>query len=336
MPTKISLSLAVLFSLSVATVFAISGARRIAAAPAKERFSPAQLVDALHAAFGKHHARAVHTKGVILEGTFTPDPAAAALTKAAHLQRTPSKVVVRFSDFTGLPDIPDNAPPANPRGLAVRFTLPDGQSTDLVGHSFDGFPTQTADQFRELLLAIAASGPGAAAPTALDRFLEAHPVARRFLTTQKTPASFATIAYFGVNAFRFTARDGSARYIRYQLEPIGGEQLLTGEQAAAQGARYLQDEVAARVAKASFAFRMYAQVADPGDAIDDPSIAWPAQRTRVPLGVLTVARLADNTAKADQALAFSPRNLLPGIETADPMLDFRARAYPISVEERRR
>src|SRR5207237_4782250 len=32
----------------------------------------AQLVDDLHTAFGKHHARAAHAKGVILEGSFTP------------------------------------------------------------------------------------------------------------------------------------------------------------------------------------------------------------------------------------------------------------------------
>ena len=135
-----------------------------------------------------------------------PDRHAKELTKAAHLQRTPSAVVLRFSDFTGLPEIPDNAGAANPRGIAIRFTLPDGTSTDIVGHSFDGFPTRNPDQFRDLLLAIAASGPGAPKPTALDRFLALHPVAKRFLTAQKTPASFATIGYFGVNAFQMTNR----------------------------------------------------------------------------------------------------------------------------------
>ena len=31
-------------------------------------------------------------------------------------------VIVRFSDFTGLPDIPDTEVKANPRGFAVRFS----------------------------------------------------------------------------------------------------------------------------------------------------------------------------------------------------------------------
>jgi len=166
--------------------------------------SPAQLVDALHAAFGDHHSRAVHAKGIILEGNFTPDAKAATLSKAFHLQKKTSKVTVRFSDFTGIPDIPDNSGLANPRGLAIKFEMEDGTSTDIISHSFNGFPTPNSDQFRELLLAISTSGPNATKPTDLDKFLATHPVAKTFLTTQKRPSSYAAISYFGVNSFKFT------------------------------------------------------------------------------------------------------------------------------------
>lgn len=296
--------------------------------------SPGQLVDAMHTAFGQHHARAVHAKGLILEGSFVPDPHAAALTKAVHLQKTASKVVVRFSDFTGLPDIPDNSGSANPRGIAIRFTLPDGTSTDIVGHSFDGFPTENSDQFRELLLAIASSGPTAAKPTAMDRFLGSHPVAKTFLTTQKTPASYATITYFGVNAFQFTNASGETRFARYQFAPVAGENLLTPAEMAQKGRDYLLEEIRTRVAAHAFAFDMYAQIAEPGDKVEDPSIAWPRTRRRVALGRLTVDRLASNTPEQDQALAFSPTNVVDGIVPADPMITFRGHAYPLSVKER--
>jgi catalase len=296
--------------------------------------SPAQLVDALHTAFGQHHARAVHAKGLILEGSFVPDPHAGALTKAVHVQKTASKVLIRFSDFTGLPDIPDNSGSANPRGIAIRFTLPDGTSTDIVGHSFDGFPTENPDQFRELLLAIASSGPTAAKPTPLDRFLGSHPVAKTFLTTQKTPASYATITYFGVNAFQFTNAAGKSRFVRYQFVPVSGEKLLTADEVAQKGATYLAEEIRARVAAHVFAFDMYAQLAEPGDKVEDPSIAWPSTRRRVALGRLTVERLASNTPEQDRALAFSPTNLVDGITPADPMITFRGHSYPISVKER--
>jgi catalase len=43
-------------------------------APPPTKSTPAELVDALHTAFGEHHARAVHTKGIFLEGSFEPDP----------------------------------------------------------------------------------------------------------------------------------------------------------------------------------------------------------------------------------------------------------------------
>ena len=86
----------------------------------KQQSNPSDLVYALHSAFGNHHSRAVHAKGVILTGIFTPSKDAAAITIAAHLQKQSSKIVIRYSDFTGIPDIPDNVGGANPRGLAGR------------------------------------------------------------------------------------------------------------------------------------------------------------------------------------------------------------------------
>jgi catalase len=293
--------------------------------PEALKSSPKDLVDALHTAFGDNHSRAVHAKGIILSGEFTPDPAAAALTRAAILQKTPSQVTVRFSDFTGIPTIPDNNPAANPRGLAIKFALPDGTVTDIVGHSFDGFPTQNSDQFRELLLAIGASGPGAAEPTALTRFLEAHPVAKTFLTTQKLPASYATVDYFGVNAFKFTNSSGASHFVRYQFLPVSGEQLLSKAEFAKAGNDYLQTELKERIAKRSIHFQLVAQVAEAGDKVEDPSIAWPVTRKKVSLGMIELQRLASNTPEQDKALSFSPNRIPDGIETADPMLDFRAK-----------
>jgi catalase len=297
--------------------------------------TPSQLVDALHSAFGTHPARAVHAKGIILEGDFTPSASAASLTTAAHLQKNRIAVTVRFSNFTGIPNIPDNIGLANPRGFAVKFRLPDGSTTDIVGHSFNGFPTPTSDQFRELLLAIAASGTDAERPTALDKFLQGHPIAKTFLTTQKTPVSFGTISYFGVNAFEFTNHAGVRHYVRYQFIPIAGEHLSTADEAANAGPNYLMDEIRSRVAKGPVEYQMYAQLAEAGDAVTDPSVAWPDSRRKVLLGTMAIRRLASNTQEQDRALAFSPSNVPAGIKTADPMLDFRSKAYPISVKGRR-
>src|SRR5205814_10459019 len=61
--------------------------------------TPAELVESMHSAFGYNHCRAVHAKGVIFQGEFTPDSHAKEITKAPHLQGPSSKVTVRFSEI---------------------------------------------------------------------------------------------------------------------------------------------------------------------------------------------------------------------------------------------
>jgi catalase len=321
----------VLWSLFSAAAFA---APATDGAAASDHATPRQLVEAIHGIFGEHHARAVHAKGIILEGTFTPDPAAARLTKAPHLQKEVSKVVVRFSDTTGLPQVPDEVADASPRGMAIKFKLPNGSVTDIVSHSYNGFPVATSDEFRTFLLAIPASGPEAPRPTPLEAFLGSHPAAQAFVTTQKIPASFAATRYYGVNSFKFTNAAGVSSFVRYQVVPGARESTLTAVQAAKKGPNYLIEDIQARVAKHPVTFQLFAQLAQAGDPIEDPSVAWPDTRKRVLLGKLEILQPGPSTPAADQALAYDPNNLPDGIEAADPMIRFRSRAYPFSVRER--
>ncbi len=305
------------------------------AAAAAEHENPAQLVAALHSAFGEHHVRAVHSKGIILEGRFAPTAEARKLSHSSLFAGATLPITVRFSDFTGLPDIPDTASAANPRGFAVKFHLADGVEADVVNHSFNGFPTANADEFAQLLRALGASGPDAPKPTALDRFLGSHPIAATFLTTQKpAPVSYASLAYFGVTAFAFTDAHDRRTFVRYRFVPKGGEHLLDADALRAKGPNYLQEEIAQHVAAGPFQFDWYAQVAGPGDIIDNPSIAWPEARRLVKLGTLTIDRLAPDQPAADKALLFLPSRVPAGIEPADPMIAIRSASYPISFGER--
>jgi catalase len=297
--------------------------------------APQQMVDALYSAFGDHHSRAVHAKGIMAIGAFEPTPEAADLSKASIFARGALPILVRFSDFTGIPEIPDTTGDANPRGFAIKFELPDGSSADIVAHSFNGFPTATSAEFRELLLAIGASGAGAAKPTALDRFLGSHPIARTFLTTQKPPPeSYATLSYFGVNAFAFTNAKGDRRFVRYRFVPVGGEATLTPARLSAMGPNYLQTELPARLAKSATDFVWYAQIAEASDVIGDPSIAWSESRKQVRLGVIRIDRMAPDPVATDKATLFAPLNIPVGIAPADPMLEVRQQAYPLSFKHR--
>jgi len=115
-------------------------------------------IGALHEAFGEHEGRVVHVKGGWAEATFTATPEGGALCRAPFLQGQPVRALVRFSNGGGNPHHPDWAP--DPRGLAVKFYLPDGSRTDIVAVSSPLFPTRTPEGFVEL---IAAQGAGAAA-----------------------------------------------------------------------------------------------------------------------------------------------------------------------------
>ncbi|QYE36945.1 catalase family peroxidase [Polymorphobacter sp. PAMC 29334] len=295
---------------------------------------PAKLVSDLHSAFGEHQARAVHAKGIVLTGNFTPDAGARSLSKAAIFTR-PIAVTVRFSDFTGIPNIPDADPNASPRGMAIKFGPADDATIDIVAHGFNGFPVKTAAEFGELFHAVGTSGPGVAKPTPLDRFLGTHPIAATFLTTQKpAPESYATNAYFGVNAFSFTDAKGHANAVRYRFVPAAGEHYLDTAALKQRAPGYLATEIAKRVKAGPIRFDWFAQVAAPGDKIDDPSIAWPDARRLIKLGTITITKLSTDQARDDKRLIFLPNNVPAGIAPADPMIAVRSAAYPISFGER--
>jgi catalase len=304
--------------------------------PASQKSLAEQLVDAFNAVFGVHPGlRANHPKGVVLEGTFTPSSSAPSLTKAAHLQKrkAPIPVTVRFSAGSGLPTVPDTND--MPRGMAVKFALPDGTKTDLVVLSFNGFPVATAEEFRDFLLAVAASGPDAPKPTELEKFLGGHPAAKAFVETPKPPpVSYGTLPYFGINAFKFTNAKGTSTHARYQLQPVAGAKYLSTEQLARMGPEYLTEEIRERVRRGPVKFTLLAQVAEQGDTIDNPTIVWPDTRKKIELGTITITKAVAHSQAAEKKLLFVPGALVPGIEPADPMIAARSAAYIVSLSRR--
>src|SRR6201988_561909 len=131
----------------------------------------ADLLDALDKLSGGLHPgfRPAHAKGLMCTGAFTPSAQAAKLTRAPHASQPSTPVTVRYSNSTGLPNIPDNDPAnSGPRGMAIRFHLDEHVHTDIVAHSTDGFPVHTGEEFLEFLRAAAAFGAGR--PEAMGAF----------------------------------------------------------------------------------------------------------------------------------------------------------------------
>ena len=294
-------------------------------------------MEALNTLSGGIHPgyRANHAKGVLVTGEFTPTPTARGFSKAPHFaKRVP--VLVRFSDATGVPTLPDADPHASPHGMAIRFQLPGGASTDIVSISASTFPVSTPEDFLALLQAIAASGPAAAQPTPIEQFLGSHPIATKWVTTPRpAPVSFGTLAFYGVNSFKFTNAKGVSHYARYQILPVAGEQALSDADAAQAAPDYLMGELPQRIAKGAVKFRLVAQVAKADDAINDGSIAWPADRELIELGTISLSKTSVEQVRAQKALLFNPLLLTSGIEpSADPVLLARPSAYGVSYGQR--
>jgi catalase len=279
--------------------------------------------------------RANHAKGIVVEGSFTPSRAGPALSKAAIFAGKTLPVTVRFSDSTGIPDLPDGSPGANPHGMAVKFHLPDGSEVDIVSNSLKFFPVATGEEFRDLLTAISLSGPNAAKPTPVETFFASHPAAPKAFGSVETPASFAEETYNGVDAFVFVNAAGKRQPFRFRISPAGGAVHLTPAEAAKRPPNFLMDELPARLAKGPVSFRLMAQLAAAGDPTKDPTQPWPEDRKLVDLGTITLTKAAADNEAAQEALLFLPGNLTAGIEPSDdPLIDARDNAYAVSFGKR--
>jgi catalase len=299
-----------------------------------------EVIDAFDTANGGVHAgfRPAHAKGILLTGTFTPSSEAASLTRAPHAQRASTPVTVRFSDFAGIPTIPDNDPQgASPRGMAIRFNLAAHVHTDIVAHSVDTFPSRTAEGFLEFLRAVIATRPTDPHPNAIEQFLGAHPAALAFVQAPKPiPSSFARESYFAVSAFAFTNAQGNRRFGRYRILPEAGTDHLNDAAAAAQGPSFLMDEIRRRVASGPVAFRIVVQLAADGDVTDDATVRWPETRPQIELGRVVVDAVAPDDAAAQRQIIFDPIPRVDGIEaSADPLFDPRANVYLMAGRRRR-
>lgn len=184
----------------------------------------------------------------------------------------------------------DNQPLARPLGLSIKFKLPDGSATGIVSHSANGFLSATANDFRDPLKAQALSPAGTPSPTPIVAYLDIHPAAKAFVKVPKpAPFSYATLPYFGVNTFKFTNAAGKITAGRYQFLPVIGVRDLKARRNPPRPPRTTCRKTSpAKWQRLACSSGLYCQIAEPGDALDDPSKAWPDIHRRVELGMITL------------------------------------------------
>jgi catalase len=296
--------------------------------------SPDDAIEAIRGTGGAQPGcRALHAKGTLYRGTFAATPEAAGLSRAKHLDGSTVPALIRFSNGSGNPAQRDGSPGV--RGMAVKFTLPDGSTTDVSTQTARLFVSSTPDGFVGLLKAMR---PGLTTPLRMARYVATHPRLLGALPVlrdaNKVPASYATVAYYGLHAFRWVGADGNARFVRYQLIPVASENYLWGSAARSKGPDFLTDELNTRLASGPVRFDFRVQIAGPKDSTVDPSAAWQSTEM-VTVGTLEISGLDTEREHGGDIVVFDPMRVTDGIEPSDdPVLRFRTLVYSASVKLR--
>src|SRR5262249_51188243 len=249
--------------------------------------------------------------------SFAPAPEARSVTRAAHFRDGPLRAHVRFSNGSGDPAAPDFEPREG-RGMATKFYLPDGSTTDIVGITLPAFFANTVDGFFDFCRARTPdTETGEPDPAAIGTFLQQHPealTAGAAVLAATPPESYLRCAYNSLHAYRFVDDGGSSRYGRDRWGPATGEATITlaeaeagepgspGGEAEARGPDSPRPARAARLAAAPAAFRLAAQIAEDDDPVDDPSVPLPDDRPWVGLGRIEITGLAHDREQGDDVL----------------------------------
>ena len=296
--------------------------------------SPDDAIDAIRGTGGAQPGhRALHAKGTLYRGTFTAGPEAARLSRAKHLDGSSVPALIRFSNGSGNPTQRDGLPQV--RGMAVKFTLPDGSTTDVSTQTARLFTSSTPEAFVDLLRALR---PGVTTPVRVTRYVASHPRLLGALpvlfAANKIPASYATLEYHGLHAYRWVDAGGGARFVRYHLCPAADEEFLSLRAAVSKDRDFLTDELNARLATGPVRFHYRVQIAGPNDSTVDPSAPW-RSTDFVTVGALDVTGLETERERGDDIVVFDPMRVTDGIEPSDdPVLRFRSHAYSASVKLR--
>ena len=297
----------------------------------------AELVEMIHENFQGFHPgfRGVHAQGRYYAAVFKATPEAKKLSRAVHLQGQPVPVTVRHGhSASGNPWGPAVTP-----SMAVKFYLPDGTVTDLIGLTIPLFFGRTPDEVLEGLK-ILKPDPATGKPDEkkLMQYLATRPwIANAFKIAKNLPypVSFAQTVFHAIHAFKFVNAADEAQYARYHWEPEAGVAGQTLEELQKQPPSYLFEELEARLRKAPVVFNLVLQLAKDDDPTDDPTAPWPDDRPRVPIGRLELIRPTTVEEIGDPVMLHDPTRLTDGIEPSDdPVLAVRRGVYEVSVAHR--
>jgi len=294
-----------------------------------ERF---EQVDGVNAGFRRNHA-----KGVCITGSFESNGQGARLSKAALFRPGRTPVVGRLSLGGGNPQMPDA--PMAVLAMALRLRPVDGEEWRTAMIDLPVFIVKDVRGFYDHLLAAKPDpATGQPDPAKLAAFAAAHPEfvhAMQVIKSRPSASGFADASYNSLNAFRFVDSAGVIRAVRWSMVASEPGAAAAADEGRSSGQSYLFANMIARLARGPLQWHLVVTVAQPGDVINDPTMAWPSDRERIDVGTLTITRAESEAAGNCRDMVFDPLVLPWGIEPSDdPMLSARSATYAESFRRR--
>lgn len=279
--------------------------------------------------------RVVHARGAGAYGEFVSEGDFSNLTKAslfsAKGKATP--VFVRFSTVIHEKGSPEVA--RDPRGFATKFYTDQGVY-DLVGNNLPVFFIRDAIKFPDMVHSLKPSPvDNKQNPNRVFDFFSHVPESTHMLTRVYsdfgTPASFREMDGSSVHAFKWVNAAGEFIYVKYTWKSKQGVRNLTAkqtEEVVAKDWAHQTSDLYASIRAGKFPqWDLYVQTLKPGQLNDfpfnplDPTKIWPeAAAPMVKVGVMTLNRLPESFFEETEQSAFSPGNLVAGIEASEDRL----------------
>jgi len=306
----------------------------------RDRMTAQSFTDAIEATGPAHPGfRRAHSKGVCVSGWFEPSKQAAQLSHAAVFAQPKVPVLGRLSIGGGNPHGADNS--ARVRSIALQLTSDDGQQWRMAMNSFPFLAVATPEAFYEQTRAQAPDpATGKPDPAKLAAIQAKYPSARAFSQWAKTAPwtdSWASTEFNSVNAFWFTNAQGQRRAVRWRWQPQAEARELAAAEREQADVNFLSHDLQQRLTQGPLRWNLVVSLATAQDAINDPSVPWPAEREQLQAGVLNLDAMQPQDQGRCNDLNFDPLILPDGIEGSDdPILAARSAVYSQSFNRRER
>ncbi|KAL9641439.1 hypothetical protein ABK040_013366 [Willaertia magna] len=287
--------------------------------------------------------RVVHAKGAGAHGYFEVTHDVTKYTKAAFLNRVGKRtpLFTRFSTVGGEKGSADSE--RDPRGFAVKFYTEEG-NYDFVGNNTPVFFIRDTIKFPDFIHTQKRDPQSNLKnPNMFWDFLSLTPESTHQLTVlfsdRGTPATYRHMHGFSGHTFKLVNQQGEAFWCKIHFLTEQGIKNLTREEAmkiSGEDPDHATRDLFNSIQQGNFpAWKMYFQVMPLEDApkyrydIFDITKVWPHKDyPLIPVGRFVLNRNPTNYFAEVEQSAFSPANLVPGIEASpDKMLQGRLFSY---------